>query len=284
MHVHGNTDDPRDVHTMQFVGDQYGDHDPQGRGLVGQFVTYPGFFRDNDGDLYVRFRHRVTQAYLKGTLAAGLARYDADARTVGRCSAATSTLRTTRCPDAPRGDATAMAWHWIGRAGTRSEVYQSLIADIFVDRRNRLHYAVTVYTEGSRGGVTWGGYGASHVIYAYSDDKGETVHRVDGSQIDALPLTVDRASVPFAMERGGNLRGNLYVAVTPDGHPAISVSRRFDDSGAEPSNKTFFTRWTGSEWTELRPLDPKQPDGPGGTLNRWLGGDWDGRLYSIPCA
>jgi hypothetical protein len=129
------------------------------------------FFNDRDGVLYFSSRVRAfTGGPLSGSepfIAYGLYRYDV---ATGRWRALGGSAATA-APGATRYN-TVLYWEHT----TSFEAYQC--APRF-DARNRLHFAIAGNTAGTEG---------QGLIYAVSDDGGETWRKADGSAIPGLPL------------------------------------------------------------------------------------------------
>jgi hypothetical protein len=128
-------------------------------------VTYPRFFTDSEGELYLCYR----QGYASNG-DSHLLRYDADAgqwTSVGRVFASEGTY---------------------GGCLGAFESRNAYLHDLVFDEDDRLH-ATWTYRES-------GGYNTNHDLhYAYSDDGGTTWHNNDGTQIADLeaddPIRVD---------------------------------------------------------------------------------------------
>ena len=103
-------------------------------------------------------------------MAAAIARYDADARTWVM-------LGGTDYAHAAK----TFFWNNSGADGT---AYQPYRQRIFFDRDNRMH--ITWVVDDGNGSS---GY-HTHVLYALSDDGGDTFKRADGSSYETLPITL----------------------------------------------------------------------------------------------
>jgi hypothetical protein len=203
------SDKPEDISSFKFVGDD------ESQTIPGTWITYPSFARDQNGVLFITFRHRVKfdTGWSPGIMAAAIARYDADARIWVMLGGT----------DYAHGVKTFF-WNDSGAEGT---AYQPYRPRIFFDRDNRMH-------------VTWvmdDGNGASgyhtHVLYAYSDDGGDTFKRADGSLYETVPIILDRADVvvgPDWSGSDGRLWYTSYVGVTADGYPVVSFADNSNDT------------------------------------------------------
>jgi hypothetical protein len=200
---------PEDISSFTFVGDD------ESRTVPGTWITYPSYYRDLNGVLYVSFRHRVKfgTGWSPGIIAAAIARYDADAKIWIMLGGT----------DYPHGVKTFF-WNDSGAEGT---AYQPYRPRLFFDRDNRMH--VTWVADDGNGSS---GY-HTHVLYAYSEDGGETFKRADGSLFETLPITLENGDVvvgPAWSGSDGSLWYSSYVGVTSDGHPAVSFADNSNDT------------------------------------------------------
>ncbi len=203
------SDKPEDISSFTFVG---GD---RSRTVPGTWITYPSFARDLNGVLYVAFRHRIKfgTGWSPGIMAAAIARYDTDAKIWVMLGG----------NDYPHEEKTFF-WNDSGASGT---AYQPYRPRIFFDRNNRMH--VTWVVDDGNGSS---GY-HTHVLYAYSDDGGDTFKRADGSLYETFPITLVNGDVvvgPDWTGSDGSLWFTSYVGVTADGYPAVSFADNSNDT------------------------------------------------------
>ena len=151
------SDKPEDISSFTFIGDD------ESRTIPGTWITYPSFARDPNGVLYITFRHRIKfgTGWSPGIMAAAIARYDADAK-IWVMLGGTQYAHGVK----------TFFWNDSGAEGT---AYQPYRPRIFFDRDSRMH--VTWVVDDGNGSS---GY-HTHVLYAYSDDGGDTFKRADGS-------------------------------------------------------------------------------------------------------
>jgi BNR repeat-containing family member len=203
------SDKPESISSFTFVG---GD---RSRTIPGTWITYPSFARDLNGVLYVSFRHRIKfgTGWSPGIMAAAIARYDADAKIWVMLGGT----------DYPHREKTFF-WNNSGADGT---AYQPYRPKIFFGSDNRMH--VTWVVDDGNGSS---GY-HTHVLYAYSDDGGDTFKRADGSQYKTMPITLENGDIVVGPDWTGN-DGNLwytsYVGVTAEGYPAVSFADNDNDT------------------------------------------------------
>lgn len=216
---------PEDISTFTFVGD-----DPD-RTIPGTWITYPFFARDRQGVLHIAFRHRVRfgTGWSPGIMAGAVARYDADTRR----------WRMLGGTDYEHGVKT-LIWNPGGVSA-----YQGYKVRVFFDRLNRMHVGWNVFTTKENRG----GSGATHVLYACSEDGGRSFRKADGRPYTKLPITVDGGDVVFHSS-SGDLYNLTHVGVLPDGRPTTS----FMSNGAKLSS------WLpGDDWAVAREFPASFP-------------------------
>jgi hypothetical protein len=70
--------------------------------------------------------------------------------------------------------------------------YQPHIVDIRFDKvTNRMHFVASVNNDNSKNPNNDVSQSSTHLVYAYSDDGGNTFHRADGAPIASLPMRAD---------------------------------------------------------------------------------------------
>ena len=208
------SDQPEDISSFTFVGD-----DPK-RTIPGTWITYPYFAHDRNRVLYIAFRHRVKfgTGWSPGIMAGAVARYNAKAKR----------WRMLGGSNYEHGVKT-LIWNPGGVSA-----YQGYKVRLFFDTKNRMHVSWDVYTTEKNDG----GSGATHVLYAYSNDGGKTFKKANGQSIPNLPITISRGDVVYHSE-AGSLYNLTRVGVLPDDRPATS----FMNSGAK------WSRWLpGKGW------------------------------------
>ena len=176
--------------------------------IPGNQITYPGFFPDCNGDLYItyRFALRPKRSFRDRVFSAGIARYDISVKqwaAIGGEIAISRKDATWKGPQAFRRQrvfATANQW---------TAYYPHLT----FDRDNGMH-------------VTWmwrkGGAGAdvSHPSYAYSPDGGNTFFRADGTQY-MLPISVHKAGLFVRHEAESRFIAPTDIAVDRQKSPYV---------------------------------------------------------------
>ncbi len=229
------SDRPEDISSFTFVGS-----DPA-RTIPGTWITYPFFISDREGDLFVSFRHRVrvTSRWSTGTLAAGIARYDPDTKSWNMIGG-TNYRYGNVVDEFKKTKSEPTTFFYTLTGNVRGTAYQPYRPRIFFDKNNRMH--VTLVAD--NGGRGTGQH--THVIYAYSDDKGATFRRADGSLITSLPITLENADIvvgsTYTRDKKNYVRWQSDVGVTPAGQPVVSFSQ------TRPKGN-YWSAWDGETWT-----------------------------------
>lgn len=244
-------------------------HKPHGKG-----VTYPAFSSSPDGVLYLAIRSSVP-AY-SHTISV----LDVKTQTWSVLGAEVSKADLIAVPS-PKGGKHAheakgspvTLWEANGEGGYFA--YTQPHAKLNWDKNKRMHIVCAVLgvnTPSSQGRHTH-----SHVLYAYSDDGGKTIHRGDGSKIE-WPMRV----------AAGPHQGNIVYAEHEGNPPWLHVSAGIGFDAKNRPVVGFASYKTGphkfvlekGKWTELKsesskagvastteeeeeksdPLQPKVPD------------------------
>lgn len=219
---------PEDISSFTF----HGAGDP--RTIPGELITYPFFAKDNNGVLYVTFRHRTGKRVEGGGnyQGIGIARYDADTRRW-------TMVGGENYPDYSYMHAKTFFWTPFARHVPGKGPYQGYRARLFFDENNRMHVSWDVFVEY--------GLGPSHIMYAYSDDGGVTFHKADGTTIKSLPIVLSTPTKATAdiveAAPSGTYHTLTAVGVAPDGSPIVSF---FD----KKTRNTDYRVWNGRSWSD----------------------------------
>lgn len=196
---------PEDVSSFVFRG-----HDPERR-VPGYGFTYHHFNRDNHGVLYLMSR---VGGY--HTRAVGLFQYDARTRSWAARGAVDEPMLTQRSDW--QTDQPIFLFRVPYGMGEHA-YYQGYMCNLRFGYDNRMHIAIAcnaVDDPAARGNT--------HLVYAYSDDGGESFHRIDGSRIEQLPMRIDppanRPSLVAANQTLGLPASPFYDR---DGNVAVST-------------------------------------------------------------
>lgn len=209
------SDKPEDISSFTLRGTNP-DLSPPGMG-----ITYPFFNTDNNGELYLAFRHRVSfRGWVPGIGAGGIARYDTETERWSMLGGSDYKWKKTTL-------------FWV--EPEQSTAYQGFKTRLFFDNDNCLHTAVTFHTNEAFNGML--------VVYACSPDGGVTWQKADGAPYATLPITLKNADVvtgpPWTSD--GKLYNLAHVGVTHDGRPIVSFRK---------GNKNYWCFWQkGMGWS-----------------------------------
>ena len=218
----------------------------------GDSITYPEFYKDNAGNLYLTYRQWVTKTNAGGPsglqyrCGGGVARYSAATKTYTALGGTDAPLYPTE-PDTVK----TLFWSPSGSMGPGPEGWYSQPRPfVYFDANNRMHVAAVM----SRSYVTRTYNGHQHLLYAYSDDYGATFRKVDGTPVTSLPLTAETASVVVDVGAAANLFTDIKMGVFANGRPVI-----FYKTGNASPGTVHVKRWNGTDAWEDVPSVPNAP-------------------------
>jgi putative BNR repeat neuraminidase len=206
--------------------------------IPGNQVTYPAFFQDRRGELFVtyRFATRPKRAYRDRAYAAGIAAYDVETRRWNPIGWPVEVGGGDTEPAPGQGRATSVAF-------AVSPGWWPSPPQLWFDQRNGMH-------------VTWlwrrGSAGKDHTrpSYAYSPDGGARFFKSDGSPYTG-PITPDTAEVFIHGSRGHEMKFYGFSSLTTDPAGATLLVAVSPLDG--PSQ---FVRRDGTtrQWSDLFPV------------------------------
>ncbi|MBN1675687.1 MAG: BNR-4 repeat-containing protein [Kiritimatiellae bacterium] len=210
----------------------------------GQGFTYPEFVNDNSGRLYYFSRQWVgdwTGSWAPGAIGVGLKIYDEKTKLW--------TARGGLAPNPP-ADSTYKVILWEDN-GAANSAYQPHIVDIRFDASNRMHFVASVNNDNSKNPNNDVSQSSTHLVYAYSDDGGQTFCRASGTRIASLPMRADPGPDQGDVVFGDHHWIDIVVgAIVLNGRPVVS----FTDTG--PNRATRWCRYDGGWSAPLpTPLD-----------------------------
>jgi len=204
----------------------------------GNRISYPAFWHDRGGQLFITFRHVVSgdnSLVDGGSYAGALARYTEGSG--GAWGSYTMLGGTSYTP--PRSSSAGpKTLFWTNEGPQDIRFYQGHQPGVFFDANNRMHVSTVLYDNT----CPTINQGCSHVIYAYSDDGGNTFRNAAGTVLSA-PLGLSSNATAF-FDPNRTLSRGAQVAASPDGRGVIRYNR------TNPSENRL-RRWTGSAWTDL---------------------------------
>lgn len=260
---------PMDVSEWSFKGGNL-----QEGGIEGVGVTYPNFFNAPDGTLFIAFRS-VVQSGQQGHRAGAIGRYDVATRRWTMLGNPVPKWQTTLVGN-------TIVWDDSGSGTTFA--YQGYKLRCAFSPSGRLHMSWNIAKNPDPNGEYDISANHTHVMYAYSDDKGETWHSADGTAVIPPMGTHNMEPVYVSLEE--SLYNNTAIAFTADDRGIVGQK---DNTG----DLMRWWIWDGSAWIDF----PNKSSLPGiltpcpyGTLNAFsndgLYRSWDNgqtwRLYKIP--
>lgn len=204
--------------------------------IPGNQITYPAFFYDREGELYLtyRFATRPKKAFADRGYAFAIARYDVTSREWFQLGG--SIKVTQDDANLPGGlKETAM------KAFAFSESWIPQLLRLSFDKVNRMH-------------ISWSWrehYGNSPFVrpsYAYSSDKDVLFYRADGMQYQ-MPVTVNDSGLLFPNRLDGQLTSPLaYLSADPNSTPYVVTLEK-----GKSSEVRYFERQA-NRWSEPEPM------------------------------
>ncbi len=249
---------PRDITEFEFVGDE----GPRGtvekscwanfpipettgsRTPVSCFVSYPFFAKDRNGELYLSHRERVRfdAGDNPQNMGADVNKYVASPNGKG-----------TWVELGGRDYAYEMSTLFWSAKTPDSRMYQPMKPRVIFDKHNRMHVSTGVQAFGKDGD---GGNNNSitHVLYACSDDGGQTWKNSKGQTYNQLPMTDKTGEValtdPLTPKRAHNYTG---LGIYPTGQPFATLA--IDSTDWEVIWRTY----NGNNWTNAGSYPGRYP-------------------------
>lgn len=221
-------------------------------------TNYPTLFNGLEGRLYLTCRLLVSSnnsASQYGAQGGVLARYE-ESPTDIRGSYTLLGSNNYRPVDYTAGVTLPKLLAWSDKGPTAHKHYQSHQISIHIDPTGRFHYAAVMYDNSTDIDL-----GASHVIYAYSDDRGETWRAADGSSL-ALPLNFNDPKAVVYFDSTRTLIRSATITTDHLNRPVIGYYRIPDDGDPATNDyKLTTTVWNGSAWQAITGMtNPYSPE------------------------
>lgn len=204
----------------------------------GQKVTYPEIYKDRNRDLFILYRIRNTVGIRERRDHVGaMIKYDVDSQEFVLLGG-TAYDSDEPIPAIVSG---------LGNGG-QGCWYQQPRPRIYFDTRNRMHLTASVI-DGCLDELDGDGdyNNQSHVIYAYSDDGGQTFNRADGTIIEELPLSKDNASVVINRSSEQDIVPVHQIGAFNTNTPVISYGLN--------NGLNYSMKWNGNAWVNLNVPD-----------------------------
>lgn len=191
----------------------------------GDKVTYPEFFTDKNGELYLAFRDQLKGSFSIGFVGGAVARYN------------TSNQSWTSLGGTSHGLRKTLVWE---NSGSFSGWYQKFGVRLYFDNANRMHLVATIAKNGDPNNSNTG---LTHVIYAYSDDGGITFKKAGGGSINSLPLTSSNATVVLDRSFDKDVHFGAQVGAFDSTTPVVLF--HYNESTRK------VRKWNGTGWTTI---------------------------------
>lgn len=200
--------------------------------IPGNQITYPAFFYDRQGELYLtyRFATRPKKAFGSRGFAFALARYDI----LSKCWIPLGGLIkvTSGEADLPAGFPEVEV-----KAFVFSEGWQPQLLRLFFDKGNHMHLSWT-WRE------FFGGSPFVRASYAYSQDNDRLFCRADGTKYE-LPVHLQESGLLFPNHLDNQLNSPLaYLTADPNGIPYVVTLEK-----GKSSEVRYFERQA-NRWSE----------------------------------
>ncbi len=226
------SDNPEDISSFTFMG-------ASKRAIPCQDLTYVYFRTDLNGELYMAGRQSSKKDRDKqsGIMSLGLYAYDADNQKWTGLGGIPKLSGTDYGLEGDLGKSfKSIVWEPYGEFREKNKVswYQPMASNFKFDKNNRMHLTSTVNADTSHDDAT-------HIVYAYSTNGGETFNRADGSVIASLPI---RATGKEENRGSVVLNSKKFQSVFPgllwdeNSSPAITYS-----IGSADKPKTAYYRY-----------------------------------------
>ena len=200
--------------------------------IPGNQITYPAFFYDRNGELYItyRFATRPKRSFVNRGFAGGVARYDTETRSWEALGG--DIVVTSDDADIPGGGDSARIRAFA--YSDRWSVYQIWLS---FDELNNMHVS-WFWREGGAGPST------SHPSYAFSSDDGYSFTNSKGVEYN-LPISVQRSEL-FIREGDRRTFGHRSsIAVNRDSTPYIYS----EEKGENRMLRRLVYRAAPGEWS-----------------------------------
>jgi regulation of enolase protein 1 (concanavalin A-like superfamily) len=225
------SDKPEDISSFSWMGKNIS------RALPGYGFTYLSFQHDMDGELYARCRNRIYKGpHRPGEMGYAIYRYN------------TAKKRWTNLGDKAPSDPSAR-WNciiWEDDSHKKENIpdfYQGFLGQMRFDFNNRLHVAGAINNNTQYDA-------ASHIIYAYSDDRGNSFYKADGSKIKSLPIRVESGPAQGDIIEGPDQYATFASAsFDKDGNPVVTYTR-MNKKASHGMDPAFFKYFDKGIWSK----------------------------------
>jgi len=250
MHGHPmrywRSESPEDINNFVF----YGNDEAQG-GISGEAVSYPRFVKSRKGTLFLTFRTELVNSNIDGRkpgwLGGAIARYDTHTKRWTRLGSLNYSFTNINGEQLKGNDLDGwnekvVVWDESGIGTDFDRAYQGYKLRMVVDKSNRLHLAWNIGRDKNNISSNLALEG-THIMYAYSDDEGNTWHKADGSLV-TMPMTSQNADIVF---QSPTARFGNFIDITVDNQQNPIILQ----GNTEDGFVVFIFKWNGAEWERV---------------------------------
>lgn len=210
--MYWRSDKPEDISGFTFYGNKFGDCP------YGTSFTYPQIFYDQDGGIY--FSARVRSETARQYAAVNYNRYN-EATKQWEHIGGTNEFNN-RC----------LFYEDNGEDGG---TYSKPCRNLHFDLNNRAHFVSSLYNhDGPKPLPETNSKYNSDLVYAASDDFGNTFKRADGTAITKIPMRIDaEAQRPDVLMQGAIINATTSQAITDYSGKVYATGVHYSESGVE---------------------------------------------------
>jgi len=245
---------PEDIRTWDFRG-----NDTTIGGIEGKGITYQGFYRSNNGTLFVAMRSNLLNNFQTGVRSIALGRYNTQTKKWKMLGGKNYTIPGCVPVTGEQNGMTAFVWNPSGvgdMTGCGSMAhYQGYQLRILFDKNNGMH---VTYNMADSININYATSDVSkfmtHLFYAFSPDEGDTWFKANGQQITSFPITKANGDLVYkkiptgykypALTDTYTMQNANDLLLDLDGKPIIM-------QGVYVPNETKVFKWNGSKWIEI---------------------------------
>jgi len=252
--VYYRSDNPEDITSWTFYG-----NDVENGGIKGRNVSYPRFVKSRKGTLFLCYRSQgslTNDGAVAGTRGGAIARYDTETKrwtSLGSLDYCFTNMHNKEVCGGQEEwgevrNQELVIWDNSGSGDAPNNFYQGYKLRVIFDKNNRMHLAWNVFKNPVRepsdpAGASFGANGGTHVLYAYSDNEGNTWHQANRTTVN-LPMTTENAGIVYKEENTGRFYNFLEITLDDIGNPIILQNN-------SRAGVVMVLKWNGSQWEKI---------------------------------
>ena len=234
-------------------------------GIEGKGITYQGFYRSNNGNLFVCMRSNLINNFVSGDRSIALGRYNTQTKKWKMLGGKNYKVFNTNCSTitGEENGMTAFVWNPSGVGDMRGlspncasqAHYQGYQLRIMFDKNNGMH---VTYNMSDSININYGVSDVSkfmtHVFYAFSPDEGDNWYKASGEKFTTMPLTKTNGDLVYkklptgyqypALTDTYTMQNTDEIALDLDGKPIIMQA-------VFVPNETKSFKWNGTKWVDI---------------------------------